>query len=93
MQETTTKDAQVVQFRLDIRRLLQTRLREAVELVLEEELSSALGAPRYERNDDRHGYRNGVEERRVTTASGTRELRVPRGRIERVLRPRKGAAS
>lgn len=81
MQETTTKDAQVVQFRLDIRRLLQTRLREAVELVLEEELSSALGAPRYERNDDRHGYRNGVEERRVTTASGTRELRVPRGRI------------
>ena len=81
MQETTTKDAQVVQFRLDIRRLLQTRLREAVELVLEEELSSALGAPRYERNDERHGYRNGVEERRVTTASGTRKLRVPRGRI------------
>ena len=81
MQEITTKDAHVVQFRLDIRRLLQTRLREAVEIVLEEELSSALGAPRYQRNDDRHGYRNGVEERRVTTPNGTRKLRNPRGRI------------
>ena len=81
MQETTTKDAQVVQFRLDIRRLLQTRLREAVELVLEEELSSALGAPRYERLEGRLGYRNGVEERSITTGTGTRKVRVPRGRV------------
>lgn len=81
MQENTTKDAQVVQFRLDIRELLQRRLLEALEVVLNEELSSALGAPRYERTDHRHGYRNGVEERRITTANGTRKIRVPRGRV------------
>ena len=81
MQEITTKDAQVVQFRLDIQRLLQTRLREAVEVVLKEELSAALGAPWYERVDDRRGYRNGVEERSITTTAGTRKVQVPRGRV------------
>src|SRR2546427_4065358 len=81
MQETTTKDAEVVQFRLDIRRLLQARMRETVEKVLEEELSAALGAPWYERVDERCGYRNGVEERSITTTVGTRTIRVPRGRV------------
>ncbi len=81
MQETTTEVGEVVQFRLDIRRLLRTRVREAVEIVLEEELSAALGAPRYERSDDRRGYRNGVEERSITTTTGTRNIQVPRGRV------------
>jgi len=81
MQETTTEVGEVVQFRLDIRRLLQMRLREAVEDVLKEELSAALGAPWYERVDDRRGYRNGVEERVITTTAGTRKLKVPRGRV------------
>lgn len=81
MQETTTKGTEVVQFRLDIRRLLQTRLREAVEDVLKEELSAALGAPRYERVDDRRGYRNGVEQRSITTTAGMRKIQVPRGRV------------
>lgn len=83
IQGSTTKGAEVVQFRLDIRRRLQTRLREAVEAVPEEELGAALGAPRYERTDDRRGYRNGVEERCVTTATGTRNIQVPRGRVVR----------
>ncbi len=82
MQEITTKGAQVVQFRLDIRRLLQTRVREAVESVLEEELSFALGAPWYERSDERRGYRNGVEQRSITTTTGTRKIQVPRGRVD-----------
>jgi transposase-like protein len=82
MQEITTKGAQVVQFRHDIRRLLQTRLREAVEAVLEEELSSALGVPWYERSDARRGYRNGVEQRSITTSNGTRTIQVPRGRVD-----------
>ena len=82
MQEITTKGAQVVQFRLDIRRLLQTRVREAVESVLEEELSFALGAPWYERSDQRRGYRNGVEQRSITTTTGTRKIQVPRGRVD-----------
>ena len=35
----------------------------------------------YERAEDRRGYRNGAETRRVTTSVGTRELRVPRARV------------
>lgn len=74
---------QVVAFRQDIRRLLEGRLLEAVETVLEQELSEVLGSQRYERTAVRRGYRNGVETRRITTVSGTREIRVPRGRIDR----------
>lgn len=72
---------QVVAFRLDIRELLRRRVLEAVESVLEEELSLALGTSRYERNPVRRGYRNGSEQRRITTREGTRELAVPRGRV------------
>lgn len=71
----------VVGFRQDIRQLLQRRLTEAVELVLQEELAEALGTGRYERAALRRGYRNGSEERQITTAQGTRSLAVPRGRI------------
>ena len=34
-----------------------------------------------EPTEDRRGYRNGAETRRVTTSVGTRELRVPRARV------------
>ena len=81
MQESTTKQDQVVQFRHDIRRLLQDRVLKAVEVVLEEELSEALGSDWYQRGDARRGYRHGTEERRITTAAGTREVKVPRGRL------------
>jgi len=72
---------QVVSFRQDIRELLNRRLLEAVETVLEGELSEALGSEWYERSPVRRGYRNGVERRRITTEKGTRELAVPRGRV------------
>ena len=49
--------------------------------VLEEEIDQALGRGSYERAEDRRGYRNGAETRRVTTSVGTRELRVPRARV------------
>ena len=54
---------------------------EAIEVVLEEEVDQALGCGSYERAEDRRGYRNGAETRRVTTSVGTRELRVPRARV------------
>ncbi|MGH2604379.1 MAG: IS256 family transposase, partial [Dehalococcoidia bacterium] len=54
---------------------------EAIEAVLEEELTSALGSRPYERTAGRRGYRNGADRREITTAVGTRELRVPRGRV------------
>lgn len=73
---------QVLAFRQDIRELLQRRVLEAVEGVLEEELSLALGTSRYERSAVRRGYRNGSERRRITTGEGIRELEVPRGRVK-----------
>ena len=54
---------------------------EAIEVVIDEELDQALGCRAYERSEERRGYRNGTETRRVTTAVGTRELRVPRARV------------
>ena len=72
---------EVAQFRQDIRSLLGQRIRDAVEIVLEEELSAVLGSSWYERSETRRGYRNGSEERQVTTAVGSKTLRIPRGRV------------
>jgi transposase-like protein len=80
MREAIT--GQVLEFRRQIRDLLRERLLAVVEVVLAEELSQALGSESYERTAGRRGYRNGVEVRRLTTVAGTRELRVPRGRVE-----------
>lgn len=81
MSKVTTCGADVVQLRRDIRTQLQRRVLEAIEIVLEEELTAALGSSRYERSPIRQGYRNGVEPRRITTPVGTQPVRVPRGRI------------
>jgi hypothetical protein len=61
MKEAIT--GQVLEFRRQIRDLLLERLLEAVEVVLAEELSQALGSESYERTAGRRGYRNGVEVR------------------------------
>lgn len=81
MSKSTKEAAEAARFRQDIRSLLRTRVREAIEVVLEEELSEALGCGRYERGDGRSGYRNGAPRRTITTAHGTQELKVPRGRV------------
>ena len=80
-EQDITPEAQVLQVREDIRLSLHQRLREAVEIVLEEELSAALGSGWYERSEGRRGYRNGAERRQVTTSAGSQTLRVPRGRL------------
>lgn len=79
--ESTTSEGQVVQFRLDIQARLRQRVQEAIEVVLDEELAAALGCEAYQRCEGRRGYRNGAERRRVITAVGSRELRIPRGRV------------
>jgi hypothetical protein len=45
---------------------------------LKEELSAALGAPRYERIDDRRGCRNDVEERYGVLFLGGFRLKIRR---------------
>ena len=67
--------------RLDIRQTIRHRVREAIELVMAEELEAALGVARYERGSQRSGYRNGSQTRRVLTEHGPAALRIPRGRL------------
>ncbi len=81
MQEGTTGQAEVVRLRQSIETQMRRRILEAIEVVLEEELTEALGTGRYERGEARRGYRNGHERRRITTAVGTETLAVPRGRV------------
>ena len=81
MPEVITDRPRVADFRQEIRKLLQLRLTEAVESVLEEELADALGTERYERRSERRGYRNGTSSREITTSSGNRTLNVPRARV------------
>ncbi|MCI0479011.1 transposase, partial [Candidatus Uhrbacteria bacterium] len=57
------------------------RVRDAIEATIEEDLTELLGSDRYERVDGRRGYRNGSQERTVTTSMGQRTLRFPRARI------------
>jgi hypothetical protein len=54
---------------------------EAIEGVLEEKLTEALGTGRHERGQARRGERNGHRSRRITTAVGARVLDDPRGGI------------
>lgn len=81
MQEVTTTKDEAVRFRQDIHDRIRRKTREAIEAVLEEELTAALGSQAYERSDDRRGYRNGVQVRTITAADGSREVRIPRGRL------------
>ena len=75
---TTISKESVSEYREFVQLRLRKRILEAIEVVLEEEVDQALGCGSYERAEDRRGYRNGAETRRVTTPVGTRELRVPR---------------
>jgi transposase-like protein len=81
VQEVTTTKDEAIRFRQDIHDRIRCKTREAIEAVLEEELTAALGSEAYERSDDRRGYRNGVQVRTMTAASGSHEVRIPRGRL------------
>lgn len=81
MKEVTTTEVEAIRFRQDFRSMLRGRVREAIEATIEEELTELLGGDRYERVDGRRGYRNGSQERTVTTSMGQRTLRLPRARI------------
>ena len=81
MSEGTTGEAEVVHLRQSIEAQMRRRILEAIEVVLEEELTEALGTGRYERGEARRGYRNGHQPRRITTVVGAQTLDVPRGRV------------
>jgi len=75
-----TEPGTATQVLLDQPDFLRELVRTALQTLLEEELAAHLGAERYERTDDRNGYRNGHKPRTLTTRVGTIELRVPQDR-------------
>jgi Transposase, Mutator family len=61
---------------------MRTRIRETIEMVVEEELEAALGAaPSVRVGETRQGYRHGTRERTLTTSVGPTSLAMPRARI------------
>lgn len=58
-------------------------LQDAVQAVLEAEMSEALQAEKGERTTERLGYRSGYYERKLVTRVGVLELRVPQDRSGR----------
>ena len=53
---------------------------QTLNAVMQQEVTAELNAERYERHEDRQGYRNGTRPRRYDTSAGTLELAVPRVR-------------
>lgn len=60
---------------------IRRRVREVIELAIEDELQLALGAEHYGRTDGRRGYRNGSQVRTLVTECGPTQLRLPRARL------------
>lgn len=55
-------------------------LEQVLNQILEAQVEEQLGARRYERTEERKGYRNGSYPRQLTTRVGRLTLRVPRTR-------------
>jgi putative transposase len=69
------------EFWQDTREKQMRLLKELLEGALEEELAVLLGAARYRRVEERHGYRNGFYKRDLATQVGiVTAIRVPRAR-------------
>ncbi len=60
---------------------IRERVREIIEMVLQEEVEGALGAGRSQRVAERAGYRHGSKPRKLTLRTGTIQLEVPRARL------------
>lgn len=60
---------------------IRERVREIIEMVLQEEVETALGAGRSQRVAERAGYRHGWKPRNLTLRTGTVQLKVPRARL------------
>jgi putative transposase len=61
--------------------LIHQAVRRVIEVAVEEELTAALGAPRYARDVGRGGYRNGRRPRTLTGPTGPLDLTLPRATL------------
>lgn len=64
-----------------IEAVMRARIRETIEVLVEEELEAALGAGRSERVEERRGYRHGRRPRTLTTSLGPAMFAMPRARV------------
>jgi putative transposase len=78
---TATEAGQEGSLREGLEAAIRERVREVIELILEEEVEGALGASRSQRVAERSGYRHGAKPRRLTLRTGRMALRVPRARL------------
>ena len=62
----------------EIRELVRGSVEETLNNLLEAEADKLTQAARYERSEDRQGYRSGHYDRNLTTTSGEVTLHVPR---------------
>ena len=61
---------------------MRSRIRETIELLVDEELTAALGAGASARvGHDRRGYRHGTRSRQLTTSLGPATFALPRARL------------
>jgi transposase-like protein len=60
--------------------LIPELVRQGLQALIEAEATTALGADRHQRTDQRRGHRNGSRDRLLTTTAGDIQLRIPRFR-------------
>lgn len=61
-----------------IKDLLREVVRDALQELIEEELTSTIGAAKHERTESRTAHRNGSRDRLVSTPAGDVELKIPK---------------
>lgn len=62
----------------ELKELVRKSVEETLNELLEQEAAELINADRYERTEDRQGYRSGHYERKLTTTSGEVKLKVPK---------------
>jgi putative transposase len=60
--------------------LMRAMMQEMLQAALQEEFDRFLGAGRWQRSEERRGWRNGYKRRHLHTRVGTIELRIPKDR-------------
>lgn len=64
--------------KLELKELVRHSVEETLNGLLEQEAAELTNAGRYERTEDRQGYRSGHYDRNLTTTSGEVKLKVPK---------------
>jgi putative transposase len=63
---------------LGLKDVLSTVVQDALQELIEAEVTARLGAGRWERSEERSGMRNGSRSRTVSTPAGDVEVKIPK---------------